>query len=514
MNKDKIYIFDTTLRDGEQSPGFSMNVDEKLLFAKQLTKLNVDVIEAGFPVSSAVQFEAVKRIAEEIEGPTIAGLARALENDIVTCYNAVKHAQKSRIHLFIATSPIHMEFKLKKSVNEVLKMAVDSIKLACSLCDEVEFSAEDATRSDINFLSEIVFAAIEAGAKVINIPDTVGYTTPNEFYIRISELFKRVKNINRAVISVHCHNDLGLAVGNSLSAIEAGARQVECTINGIGERAGNASLEEIVMALNVRKDYYKIETNINAKEIFHSSTQLSNITGIFVQPNKAIVGKNAFAHESGIHQDGMLKYPQTYEIMTPESIGRPKSSIVLGRHSGKHGFRKRLAELQIILEEEDLEKAYKQFIVIADKKKEIYDEDLYAIIADEIRPSKEMYKIIDFHTFCGNDPAIASATVILEKEGEHFRSASTGDGPINALFNAIDKISNIALKLERYTINSVTAGTDAIGEVSVVLNQDGRIISGHGSSTDIIHASAKAYINSINKLIQEKHIKKTLLENV
>ncbi len=514
MSQEKIYIFDTTLRDGEQSPGFSMSVDEKLNFARQLKKLNVDVIEAGFPVSSPVQFDAVSRIAQEIDGPIIAGLARAIEKDVVTCYEAVKEAKRSRIHVFIATSPIHMEFKLKKSPKEVLKMAVEAVNIASSLCDEVEFSAEDATRSDINFLSEVIFATIEAGAKVVNVPDTVGYTTPMEYYNMITELNKQVTNIKKAVISVHCHNDLGLAVANSLSAIEAGARQIECAVNGIGERAGNASLEEIIAAVNVRQDFYQFKTDVNPKEIYPSSALLSNLTGIYVQPNKAVVGKNAFAHEAGIHQDGVLKYPQTYEIMTPESIGQPKGNIVLGRHSGKHGFQSRLDELGMVLKEEDLEKSYQRFLLVADKKKEVYDEDIYAIIADEIRSKQQTYNIVDFHAFCGSDPTIASAMVILEREDERIPAASTGDGPVNALFNAIDTITQVDVQLERYSINAVTGGTNALGEANVVINYKGHLVSGHGSSTDVVHASAKAYISAINKVLQEQQVKEKLLTGV
>ena len=367
---DKIDIFDTTLRDGEQSPGFSMSVEDKLTLARQLKKLNVDIIEAGFPISSPEQFMGVKRISEEIQGTTIAGLSRAVEEDILRCSEALESAQKSRIHTFIATSPIHMEFKLKKSSGEVLNMVTKAVELARSLCEEVEFSAEDATRSELSFLAEVFSAAIEAGATVINIPDTVGYTVPSEYKKIIEYLFLNVHRIDSARVSVHCQNDLGLATANSLAGIEAGARQVECTINGIGERAGNASLEEVVAAINVRKNLYKIENQIHSQEIYPSSLLLSKITGISVQPNKAVVGKNAFAHEAGIHQDGVLKHPQTYEIMTPESIGRPSSSIVLGRHSGKHGFKDRLRQLGIEIKEEmDFQKAYDRFLLVADKKK-------------------------------------------------------------------------------------------------------------------------------------------------
>ncbi len=513
MKQNKIYILDTTLRDGEQAPGFSMDIDEKVMLANQLSKLKVDIIEAGFPISSHVQFEAVKRIAKEVKGTIISGLARAMEKDITTCYEAVKHSNNPRIHTFIATSPIHMKYKLRKSSNDVLKMAIDSVKLAKSLCKDVEFSAEDASRSDIGFLSEITSGVIEAGANVVNIPDTVGYSTPLEFYNLITKLFKNVKNINNSIISVHCHNDLGLAVANSLSAISAGARQVECTINGIGERAGNASLEEIVMSLNVRKDFYKIPSTVKAKEIYYTSTLLSKITGVSVQPNKAIVGKNAFAHEAGIHQDGMLKSSQTYEIMTPQSIGRPKSSMVLGRHSGKHGLKSRLEDLSIALSNEEIDKVYNRFVLVADKKKEVYDEDLYSIIADEIQRSDQIYKIFDFHTFCGSDPAVSSATVVLDKDNKKFKSASTGDGPVNALFKAIDKITGINVKLERYTINAVTPGTEAMGEVSIVINHEKEHSSGHGSSTDIIYASAKAYVSAINKVIKLRELKTTLIKD-
>ncbi len=502
---DKIFIFDTTLRDGEQSPGASLNMHEKIEIARQLEKMNVDIVEAGFPVSSPEQFDAVKRISEEV-GIVVAALARAKEIDIKSAASALESAGKKRIHTFIGTSDYHVlgkfgDNRYGRSLTEkretVIKMAVDAVKYAKTFCNDVEFSAEDAGRTDIGYLSEIVEAAIAAGATTINIPDTTGYTLPSEFGEMIAQLFKRVKNINDAVISVHCHNDLGLAVANSLAAVEAGARQVECTINGIGERAGNASLEEIVMAINVRKDKLQYHTDINTKEIYNASKIVSGFTGIIVQPNKAIVGENAFAHESGIHQDGMLKNRQTYEIMTPETVGVPKTKIVLGRHSGRHGLKARLEELGYQLKNEDLQKIYERFIEIADKKKEVYDDDLRTLMGDEIYQDKSRYVLDYLQVHLGTN-AISTATVRIKRNGDSIQDSATGDGPVDAVFNAIDRAINKKYVIESYQIRSVTAGREALGEASIRINHDKGTSFGRGVSTDVIEASAKAYLQAIN----------------
>ncbi|MGB9622112.1 MAG: 2-isopropylmalate synthase, partial [Brevinematia bacterium] len=420
--RKRIFIFDTTLRDGEQSPGASMSSEDKLVFAKQLAILGVDIIEAGFPVSSPIQFEGVKMIADEVEGPVIAALARAVENDIKSAYEALKSAKKKRIHTFIATSPIHMEYKLRKKPDEVLKLAVDAVKYAKSLVDDVEFSAEDATRSDINFLKEIFLAVVEAGATTINIPDTVGYTTPFEFY----NIVKQIKDVvgDKAKISVHCHNDLGLAVANSLSALLAGADQVEVSVNGIGERAGNASLEEVVMNINVRNDIYHFYTNINTKEIYKTSKLLISITGMPMAYNKPIVGRNVFAHESGIHQDGVLKYRQTYEIMKPEDVGRSSSEIILGRHSGRHALKAKFKELGITYSsEEEFEEMYKRFLEIADKKKNVYEEDLVTIFSKEGLEDRYMYSLSSVQIMSG-DRMVPTATVVLKKGNKEYIESS------------------------------------------------------------------------------------------
>jgi 2-isopropylmalate synthase len=504
--KRRVYIFDTTLRDGEQSPGASMSPHDKLVFAKQLALLGVDIIEAGFPVSSPAQFEGVKMISEEVEGPTIAALARAVEKDIKSAYDALKSAKKKRIHTFIATSPIHMEYKLRKKPDEVLKMAVEAVKYARSLVDDVEFSAEDATRSDRSFLKEIFIAVIEAGATTINIPDTVGYTTPFEFY----NLVKEIKEVvgDRALISVHCHNDLGLAVANSLSALLAGADQVEVSVNGIGERAGNASLEEVVMSIIVRNDIYPFEVGINTKEIYRTSKLLRSITGLPIAYNKPIVGRNVFAHESGIHQDGVLKYRETYEIMKPEMIGRSSSEIILGRHSGRHALKVKLNELGIkYSSEEEFEKMYEKFLELADKKKNVYEEDLIALFLGESNEELEFFTLKSVQIMSG-DKTIPTATVVLRRGKKEYVESATGNGPVDAVFKAIDRI--VALKnirLEDFSITAVTSGKDAIGEVSLSVHTDGSSYSGHGTDTDIIVASTKAYLNAINKVIY--HSKKS-----
>lgn len=497
---NKIYIFDTTLRDGEQSPGASMSVEQKLEFAKLLAQAGVDVIEAGFPVSSPKQFEGVKMIAEKIKGPIIAGLARAVEKDIESCYEALKPAEKKRIHTFIATSDIHMTYKLRKSKDEVLKLAVEAVRLARSLVDDVEFSAEDATRSDWGFLRDIYTAVIEEGATTINIPDTVGYTIPEEFKNLIEYLIQNVPNIDRAVISVHCHNDLGLATANTLQAIKAGARQAEVAVNGIGERAGNASFEEVVMSIKTRKDFFGFDVDINTQMIYQLSRTLVSFTGIPVQPNKAIVGDNAFAHESGIHQDGMIKHSMTYEIMTPQSVGRKQSTLVLGRHSGKHGLKVRLKELGFEVPEKDFNRIYNKFLEIADKKKQVFDEDLIAIMEEEMNILPETYSLVYFSVFTG-DKVIPTATVRLKRNNSVYQEAATGDGPVDAVYRAIEKITGTPVKLLSYSITAVTHGKDAMGGVNITVEKDGKIYRGYGVATDVIEASAHAFINAINRII-------------
>ncbi|HKJ84299.1 MAG TPA: 2-isopropylmalate synthase [Mariprofundaceae bacterium] len=496
---DRLYIFDTTLRDGEQSPGCSMDMDEKLRVAHALAALGVDVIEAGFPVASPGDFKAVNRIAKEVKGSTIAGLARARPQDIESAAEAVRAAEKGRIHTFIATSPIHMEAKLRMQPDQVLELAADSVKLARSLCGEVEFSAEDAGRSDMDFLCRIVEATIDAGASVINIPDTVGYMTPHEFGGRIRELIERVPNSDKAIFSVHCHNDLGLAVANSLAAVENGARQVECTINGLGERAGNAALEEIVMILKTREDRYHIETGVDSTRIVPTSRLVSQITGMSVQPNKAIVGANAFAHESGIHQDGVLKHQKTYEIMTPESVGWTTNRMVLGKHSGRAALKARYAELGVELEQAQLDAAFERFKILADKKKEVFDEDLLALLSEEGAVDSERIKLASLHVASGTKDTPVAA-VELSIDGESNKTTGEGDGPVDAAFKAIYELTGFNGRLLLYSVNSITSGTDAQGEVTVRLQSDSRIVNGQGSDTDIVVASAKALISALNKL--------------
>jgi len=496
---ERIYIFDTTLRDGEQTPGVSLNVEEKLEIAKQLAKLNVDIIEAGFPIASPGEFNAVKTIAEKVKGPVIAGLSRAVQQDIDTAWEALKNAESPRIHTFIATSNIHMEKKLKKTKEEVLEQAVWAVKYAKKYCSDVEFSPEDATRSDFDFLCKVLTEVIKAGATVINIPDTVGYALPWEFGELIKKLMENVENIDKVIVSVHCHNDLGLAVANSLSAIVNGARQVECTINGLGERAGNAALEEIVMALKVRK--IGKDTNINTREIYRTSKLVSALTGVMIQPNKAIVGDNAFAHESGIHQHGVIQDPSTYEIMNPTTIGLPQSRIVLGKHSGRHAFEKRLEELGYKLTKEEIDEAFKRFKELADKKKEITDRDIEAIITNGF--VKESDKLILKHLQVVSGVGIVpTATVILEKNNEEVHSVETGNGPVDAVYKAIAKAVNIEHNLVDFTLHSITSGTDALGEAIVkISDKKGTLYTGRATSTDVIEASAKAYVKALNNLL-------------
>ncbi len=498
--KRKVIIFDTTLRDGEQSPGASMNIDEKLRIAYQLEKMNVDVIEAGFPIASVGDFEAVKKVAQVIKGPQIAGLSRASDQDIDRAWEALQYAgERGRIHTFIATSDIHMKYKLKMSEDEVVAAAVAAVKRAAGYTPNVEFSAEDAVRTRLPFLAQVVEAVIDAGATTVNIPDTVGYTMPKEYFEIISYLRENVPNIDKAVISVHCHNDLGLAVANSLAAIDAGAGQVECTINGIGERAGNCSLEEVVMGLRTRQDIMPYTTDVVTEHIYATSRLLTAITGIAVQPNKAIVGANAFAHEAGIHQHGVLMEKSTYEIMTPESIGLNKNKLVLGKHSGRHAFNLRLQELGYNLEKEDLQRAFERFKDLADIKKEIFDEDLVAIVADEIIRVPERYKLLEMSVTSGSFAA-PTATVQMEVEDEVKKTAQIGDGPVDATFKAIKELVGIDARLLHFSIGAITGGTDAQGGCSVRLELDGREQLGQGAHPDIIVAAAKAYINALNKL--------------
>ena len=499
-NKDQVIIFDTTLRDGEQSPGFSMTIEEKLTLARQLARLNVDVIEAGFPQASVGDFEAVCAIAKAVKGPVIAGLARALPGDIDRCAEAVKHAKRRRIHTFIGTSPTHIKYQLKKTHAQALQMARDAVRRARGHVKDVEFSAMDASRTDRTFLYDVLQAAIEEGATTVNIPDTVGYAIPAEFGELIASIRENVPNIEKAVISVHCHDDLGQAVANSIEAVRNGARQVECAVNGIGERAGNASLEEVVMAIATRGDYLKVTTGVQTREIHKTSHLLTSITGIGVQPNKAIVGENAFAHESGIHQDGVLKERTTFEIMTPASIGLKKNKLVLGKHSGRHAFSKRLEELGYKLKQEALNKAFEWFKALADKKKEIFDEDLEAIVNEEmsISSSRPVFELVNAQTFSGAG-AIPTATVTLRKGKQLMTDSATGDGPVDAAFRAVERITGIQGKLETYNIKAITEGKDAVGEATVRVRIGNEVYAGRGSSTDVIEASVKAWLSALNR---------------
>ncbi len=498
-----IKIFDTTLRDGEQSPGASMNVDEKVQVAKQLARLGVDIIEAGFAISSQGDFEAIRTIGAEVEGPVICSLARAKDKDIERAWEAVKDIPRKRIHTFHSTSDIHLKYQFRISREEALKRSVEMVKLARSFVEDVEFSPMDATRTDIGYLCEVTEAVIDAGASTVNIPDTVGYGIPNEFGLLIKTIYDRVKNIDKAVISVHCHNDLGLAAANSLSAVLNGAGQIECTINGIGERAGNCSMEEIVMALRTRIDIFNADTNINTEEIMRSSRLITKITGMSVQPNKAIVGANAFAHESGIHQDGLLKERSTYEIIRPETIGVHKTKFILGKHSGRHAFRTRLDELGYALSDEDLNSAFERFKKLADQKKDIFDEDIEALISEEVAKVSETYSLVDLKVLSGTSQK-PTAEVKLKVDEKIVEKTEHGDGPVDAVYRAIAAITDTKSSLLKYEVKSITGGTDALGEVMVSLEENGRSVRGHGADTDIIVASAKAYINALNKLVAKK----------
>ena len=494
-----VKIFDTTLRDGEQSPGFSMNVAEKIRVAKRLERMGVDVIEAGFPVASEGDFAAVQAIAAELKETVVAGLARTNPSDIDRAWEAIQKAAKPRLHTFISSSDIHLEHQLKMSRKAVLDLAVKAVKQARAYTEDVEFSAMDATRSDREYLAQMIGEAINAGATTVNIPDTVGYAVPYEYAELIKYLVENVPNIQEAVVSVHCHNDLGLAVANSLAALRNGARQVECTINGIGERAGNTALEEIVMALKVRRDLINLDTRIETEQIYPTSRLVSSITGIRVQPNKAIVGDNAFAHESGIHQDGLLKNKTTYEIMTPETVGLRKSTLVLGKHSGRHAFRDRVRSLGYDLSDDQMEKALQAFKHLCDLKKHVYDEDIEAIVSDEIIQIPDKYRLTFLAVTSGSE-LIPTATVQMEVDGKVEKTADLGNGPVDAVFKAIKKITGDTSNLVRYEVDAITGGTDAQGSVKCTLEKDGLTVIGRGSDTDIIVASGKAYINALNKL--------------
>jgi len=498
---DKLIIFDTTLRDGEQSPGASMTRDEKVRIAKALERMRVDIIEAGFPAASTGDFEAVKAVAEAVKDSTVCALARAVEKDIDRAAEAIKPAKRGRIHTFIATSPIHMQHKLRMTPEQVLERAVQMVKRARQYTDDVEFSAEDAVRSDMDFLCRVFEAAITAGARTINVPDTVGYSIPYAWGERMKTLIERVPNSDKAIWSTHCHNDLGLAVANSLSAVLNGARQVECTINGLGERAGNAALEEVVMAVRTRRDLFSCDTGIDATQIVPTSRLVSNITGFAVQPNKAIVGANAFAHESGIHQDGVIKMRETYEIMRAEDVGWIANRMVLGKHSGRNAFKTRLKELGIEFKTEDeLNSAFERFKDLADKKHEIFDEDLQALVTEEALEHDERLKLVALRV-CSETGTKPYALVTLNVNGEQRAAGAEGGGPVDAAFKAIDSVLECQCQLLLYSVNNITTGTDSQGEVTVRLERGGRIVNGHGADTDIVIASAKAYLNALDKLV-------------
>jgi 2-isopropylmalate synthase len=500
MMRDHLIIFDTTLRDGEQSPGASMTKEEKVRIARHLERMGVDVIEAGFPAASNGDFEAVKAVADTVKDSVVCGLARAIETDINRAGEALRGANAARIHTFIATSPIHMKNKLRMTPEQVIEQAVKAITWARQYTDNVEFSPEDAGRSEISFLCRILEAVIDAGARTLNIPDTVGYTMPEQFGQLIRTLRERIPNSDKVVFSVHCHNDLGLAVANSLSAVMNGARQVECTINGLGERAGNAALEEIVMAVRTRQDFFPCDTRIDATHIVPASKLVSGITGFPVQPNKAIVGANAFAHESGIHQDGVLKHRETYEIMRAEDVGWGTNKLLLGKHSGRNAFRSRLKALEIELESEEmLNTMFMRFKDLADKKHEIFDEDLHALVSDEVHAPEEHYRLLSLiaHSETGEVPY---ARVVIADGSNELHAESEGSGPVDATYRAIEKILNSGAELQLFSVNNITSGTDAQGEVTVRLQKSGRIVNGHGADTDIVVASAKAYLSAFNKL--------------
>ncbi len=502
-NLNRVIIFDTTLRDGEQSPGASMTLDEKLRIAEMLEELGVDVIEAGFPIASDGDFEAVREVSKVVREPIICGLARSGRQDIERAAEALAPAARPRIHTFIATSPLHMKFKLQMEPEEVHQAVIDSVSHARNFTDDVDWSPEDGSRTDPDFLCRCVESAIKAGATCINLPDTVGYALPEEFGGLILMLRERVPNSDKAIFSAHCHNDLGLAVANSLAAVEAGARQVECTINGLGERAGNAALEEIVMALRTRSDHMPFETGINTEIITRISRLVSTVTGFTVQPNKAIVGANAFAHEAGIHQDGVLKHAGTYEIMTPESVGLKQSKLVMGKHSGRHAFREKIKELGYELGDNAVQDAFRRFKSLADKKKDIYDEDIVALIDDEVIRGNDRIKFVSLQVVCGS-VGPQTAELELDVDGKIGYVKATGDGPVDATFNAIAELFPHVARLQLYQVHAVTEGTDAQAEVTVRLEENGKTVNGQGADTDTLVASARAYVNALNKLLVKR----------
>ncbi len=512
---NRVVIFDTTLRDGEQSPGASMNLDEKLQVARALTALKVDVIEAGFPIASPGDFEAVRAIAAEIEGPTIAGLARCQKNDIDRAWEALKEAASSRIHVFLATSAIHREFKLRMAKEEIIRKTREGVAYARSLCSNIEFSAEDAARTEPEFLGEVIEAAIDAGATTVNIPDTVGYAMPAQFSDLITYLKANVTNINQAIISVHCHNDLGMAVANSLAAVQAGARQVECTVNGIGERAGNCSLEELVMALKTRHDYFGLSTGVDTTRLFPSSHLVASTTGLHVQRNKAIVGKNAFAHEAGIHQHGVMMNKETYEIMKPEDVGIKCNELVLGKHSGRHAFRQWADDHGYNLTEERLQKAFEQFKILADKKKELYEEDLEALVEGTYFDQDKPWRVLSTQISTGSAGLSTAAVTMKNTEsGQIIKEAACGAGPVEALFRAIERVVDIPLKLKSYQLQSVTRGKDALGDVTIEALVEGQFYQGRAINNDIIDGSGHALINVLNRHLNRKKVVKSVAETV
>ncbi|MFC2066710.1 2-isopropylmalate synthase [Chloroflexota bacterium] len=501
---DKVIIFDTTLRDGEQAAEGTLNIQEKLGIARQLDKLGIDVIEAGFPASSPGDFEAVKLIAEEIRRPTICALARAHPDDVDRAWKAVREAEHPRIHIFLSASDVHLAYQLKKSREEILQASRDMVARAKKYTDDIEFSPMDASRTEPSYIYQIIEAVIDAGANTVNIPDTVGYAIPEEFGGLIEGIFRNVPNISRAIVSVHCHNDLGLAVANSLESIKRGARQVECTVNGIGERAGNASLEEIVMAIETRKDFFDLMTDIDTRQIYKASRLVSELTGFLVQPNKAIVGANAFRHESGIHQDGVIKMPITYEIMDPRTVGIPSSSLVLGKLSGRHAFKERLAELGYSLSQEDLGRAFIAFKELADKKKKVTDRDIESLVAEEQRTVSEVYHVDRIQVTCGDRGIPTAAVRLVGPSGQTLADAALGTGPVDAIYKAINRIVKVSNSLTEFTVKSVTEGIDAIGEVLIRIESEGITYTGRGADTDILVASAKAYMNALNRLLAAK----------
>ena len=501
---DRVVIFDTTLRDGEQSPGASMNLDEKIKIALLLEEMGIDVIEAGFPIASTGDFEAVREVAKLVKASGVCGLARAGRVDIDRAWEAVQHAQRPRIHTFIATSPVHMKWKLQMEPEQVHQAVIDSVTHARNLCPDVEWSCEDGSRSEPDFLCRTVESAIKAGARTINIPDTVGYAVPAEFAGLIRMLFERVPNIDKAVVSVHCHNDLGLAVANSLAAVGAGARQVECTVNGLGERAGNAAMEEIVMALKTRQDILPYRTGVKTEYITRASRLVSAITGFVVQPNKAIVGANAFAHESGIHQDGMLKHSGTYEIMTPDSVGLTKSSLVMGKHSGRHAFKMKLKELGFELGDNAVNDAFRRFKDLADRKKDVFDEDIVALVDDAVVRGHDRIKFVSLQVIAGSKGP-QSAELELDIDGQRRSAKTTGNGPVDATFNAIKAMMPHSARLQLYQVHAVTEGTDAQAEVTVRLEENGKTVNGQGADPDTLVASAKAYLGALNKMTSKRN---------